>query len=305
MSIRTRLLRLLAGFGLMIVVLVVSFAVLIPAIHRWGATDAELARAMPGDDLLSRPIIHWTHGVTIDAPPEKVWPWIVQMGDTRAGFYSYTFIENRLGGLIGGPGYDVVYHNADRIVPEWQHPSSGDHIIQGGLLIREVQPGEWFLAESVDPEAIGWVWVWAIYPHAGGEQTRMVVRMRIQPPPGPDNPALEFFMDIGGFVMEQNMLQGLKLRAEGGSEPAYIETVEILVWLAALMCGLTAAALFLWQRAWVAPLTVGVASILVLMVLTFVQPPIWVRILLDGLLLVGVWWSWRSGGLNRQVTEEN
>ncbi|HEX6387427.1 MAG TPA: hypothetical protein VF177_22395 [Anaerolineae bacterium] len=127
----------------------------------------------------------------------------------------------------------------------------------------------------------------------GGEQTRLVVRCRIQVPPGQENPLLTSMMNIGGFVMEQNMMQGIKVRAEGGSEPAYIETVEIVIWLAALVVGLAAAVLFLVQRQWQRPLIVAVVAVLVLVVLTIVQPPIWLRLLLDALLLAGLWWAYR------------
>ena len=88
MSFRIFILRLLAGACLLAILLTALFAITVPAIHRWGAADAELALRLPGDDLLTRPLIRWTHGVTIDARPEDVWPWIAQLGDTRGGFYS-------------------------------------------------------------------------------------------------------------------------------------------------------------------------------------------------------------------------
>jgi hypothetical protein len=56
---------------------------------RWGATDEELARALPGDDLVARPTFNATRAVSIAAPPALVWPWLVQVGVTRAGWYSY------------------------------------------------------------------------------------------------------------------------------------------------------------------------------------------------------------------------
>jgi hypothetical protein len=86
---------------------------------RWGATDDELRRHLPGDDLIagSRPTV--TNVVTVDAPPEQVWPWIVQIGRGRAGFYTYTWIENLLGADI---------HNLDRIDPNLQALAIGDRI---------------------------------------------------------------------------------------------------------------------------------------------------------------------------------
>jgi hypothetical protein len=132
MSIRTRVLRLLAGLGLLLALLAGAFAAVIPAIHRWGAMDEEVSLALPGDELLPAPLVLWTNAVTINAPPEQVWPWIAQLGDTRAGFYSYTLIENRVGAITGAADYQVIYRNAGRIVPAWQRPAPGDHAAEPG-----------------------------------------------------------------------------------------------------------------------------------------------------------------------------
>ena len=94
MTTGNKILRLLAGILLTMGVVVVSFSLLPQWMRSWGATEAEVARALPGAELLERGPSDWTHGVTIDAPPEEVWPWIAQIGDERGGFYSYTFIEN-------------------------------------------------------------------------------------------------------------------------------------------------------------------------------------------------------------------
>lgn len=66
--------------------------------RRWGATDAEVAAAMPGDDLV--PGCHYvcTRAITIGAPPEAVWPWLIQVGFGKAGFYSNDLLDN-----VGAP----------------------------------------------------------------------------------------------------------------------------------------------------------------------------------------------------------
>jgi hypothetical protein len=61
---------------------------------RWGATDAEVAAAMPGDDVLPRAQFHPTRAITIAAPPAAVWPWLVQVGFGQAGFYSNDLLDN-------------------------------------------------------------------------------------------------------------------------------------------------------------------------------------------------------------------
>jgi len=91
--------------------------------------------------------------------------------------------------------------------------------------------------------------------------------------------------------MMQNMMQGIQQRAEGVGEPPYIETIEIILWLAAFAAGLAAAGLFVVKRDWRAAALVTVASAIVVLVLTIVQPAIWVRVVMDVLLWIGVVWS--------------
>lgn len=297
MTLKDAAIRLLGGLALLLTLLVLLFALTLPIIHRWGATNAEVGRRLPGDELLPSPLIKWTHGVTIDAPPDQVWPWLAQLGDARGGFYSFTFIENRIGALMGAADYQVVYTNADRAHPEWQNPQPGDVIIQGTLKLRDVQPGRYLLADSLDPQFFYWLWLWQVEPAGAGDQTRLLVRFGIDLPGEDSNPVMTFVMDIGGFVMEQRMLQGIKLRAEGGQEPAWMETAEIVAWFTALLAGLAATLGYLLRPNWRKPLAAAVAAVVALFVLTFVQPALWVRVVVDAVLLAGVVWAWEPASV--------
>jgi len=82
----------------------------------WGATPAEIGAVMPGDDIVADAQFNATRAVTIDAPPDEVWPWIVQVGYGRAGFYTYDLVDN--GGVP----------SADAIVDELQRVEVGDRI---------------------------------------------------------------------------------------------------------------------------------------------------------------------------------
>ena len=288
-----RLVRLVAGLVVLALVLAVAFAAITPQLSRWGATADEVARRLPGDELAPRPQIQWTNAASIDARPEQVWPWVAQLGDTRAGFYSYTFIENRVGALTGASGYAVNYTNADRIVPEWQNPAPGDSIIQGTLKIREVKPGQYLLADLVTPDGGQWTWLWQLTPLDGGARTRLIVRCLMQLPPEAANPMMIAVMNAGGFVMQQRMIHGLKLRAEGGVEPASIEAVEIALWLTTLAIGLIAAVLFLFQQAWRRPLALAALAVAALVALTFIQPAIWLRVAINLALALGLWWAYQ------------
>ena len=88
-----------------------------PWMTNWGSTAAERQMALPGDDLNPDRTGQSTLAITINAPSDVVWQWLVQIGQDRAGFYSYTWLENLIGADI---------HNADEIHPEWQHLAVGD-----------------------------------------------------------------------------------------------------------------------------------------------------------------------------------
>ncbi len=281
MTLRTRFFRLFIGLVVLAVTLIVGFSILSTLTPRWGATPAEVDQPLPGDELLPNPIIDWTNARTIDASPEQVWPWLAQIGDTRGAFYSFTLIEDRVGAITGGSDYKVDYTNANTIRPEWQNPQPGDEIIQGLLKWDRIETGRWLLASSTNPEVMGWTWLWQIAPTADGQRTRLVNRIGIQVMSGIDNPVMSFFIGNGAFIMEQRMMNGLKARAEGWTEPPYQEAVEVGLWFVALIVGVISAVRFVSRRAWVAPLALAVASVLVILVFTFAQPVILVRVLLD------------------------
>jgi hypothetical protein len=85
----------------------------------WGATPTELRRAWPGDELSPQAVEISTRAVTIHAPIHAVWAWLIQIGQDRAGFYSYTWLENL---------FRCVMPRVDRIVPEWQERTVGDTV---------------------------------------------------------------------------------------------------------------------------------------------------------------------------------
>ncbi len=101
---------------------------------RWGAFDEEVHGTMPGDDVVPAPNYEATRAVTIRATPDRIWPWLVQMGHGRAGFYSYDWID-RLLGYMAGPSAEII-------LPECQNLEQGDEIpIQGmiGFTVHEIE----------------------------------------------------------------------------------------------------------------------------------------------------------------------
>ncbi len=189
--------------------------------NRWGATDAEVAAPMPGDELVTHPMLGYTRAIAIEAPPERVWPWLVQMGQGRGGLYSVDALEN-----LAGCGI----HSADRLLPEFQQLEVGDLIRLGPVgypcfRVDQVEPGAALVllgadprpphaaASSDSPSGIA-TWQWQLRPTAGRLGTRLVTRQRLSHPPTTGMSVMWHLVEPVGFVMERRMLRGIKHRVE-------------------------------------------------------------------------------------------
>jgi hypothetical protein len=167
--------------------------------HRWGATDEEVGPAMPGDEVVPD-AASTTRAITIAAAPERVWPWLVQLGYGRGGWYSYDWVDND-----GRP-------SADRILPELQRLEVGDQILMlpgMGPRVRELRPSRYLLAGDRD----GGSWCLALYP--AGRGSRLVSRWRVRWPLTPATAFWILLSDPGAFIMERKMLKGIQARAGG------------------------------------------------------------------------------------------
>ncbi len=283
--------RFFAGLGLVLLVLVVGLFIANRLIPTWGSTPAEQAQALPGDDLFTQPVLVWNHAITIHAAPEQVWPWLIQMGDTRGGYYSYRYIEQAITAMAG---VDVrgYYPNSNTVHPDWQSPAVGQGMLMDVLVLRDYQEGRYMVAgPKPGQEQAGLLWIWAIAPQADGT-TRLLVHMRIQIPGMSGNKLVGAAMNLATFMMERKMMDGIKLHAEGGSEADWVQIAEALVWLAVLVIGIIAAAHFLKRQDWRLSLGVGLAAVVVLIVLVYLQPALWLRFVLalalaGGLVLDG------------------
>lgn len=272
--------RIFAGLGIALAVLVFGYLVIRPVHLRWGASDADLLRPMPGDLAGSR----WTRAVLIEATPEQIWPWLVQFGQGRGGWYSYDWLENLL-------GFDI--HTADRILPEFQEPQIGTPICMSGSFcpstVFVVEPYRWFgwqaTSEAGQPV---WTFVFGLFPE-GENRTRLVVRESFDPAFMP--PPAVIALEIPDAVMELKMLDTLKARAEGRPASGLVTAAEIALWLAAMAGSLWAGWRFITRPAWRRPLVVFVAGLVVLLVITLLFLPLWLRGLLVVTLFAGLLWK--------------
>jgi hypothetical protein len=168
----------------------------------WGATGAEAAARLPGDELLEDAEGVATRAITIDAPAAAVWPWLAQMGPSpRGGAYTYDWIENLLG---------LDMHSADDVLPEFQHPEVGDELGYGANRMRyeRVEPERVLALRSSDGN-----WVWSFVLDERDGRTRLISRNRFRLPRLRDKLGM-IPMEPGSLVMERKMLRGIKQRAE-------------------------------------------------------------------------------------------
>ena len=197
-----------------------------PRLLAWGATPAEATGAYPGDELVPDPDGSSTMATTLPASPEQVWPWLVQMGYDRAGWYSWDRLDR------GGQP------SAERIVPEWQDLAEGQHLNVSGdgqnwftvaalepgrtLVLRsstELPSGHPFEARSGSlPRAyLDGTWGFHLQPADGG-QTRLVVRTRGRSRPRPLMALFDLLVgEPAHFIMQTRQFRNLYTRVRANA----------------------------------------------------------------------------------------
>ena len=184
-----------------------------PWLRHWGATEAESSAALPVDDLVELDAYSITRAITVHAPVDDVWPWLVQIGQDRAGFYSYTWLENVVAAGM---------RNATRVHPDWQERRSGDTVWladqdrwggRGRQVAALVNPPRALVLVSPDDwgrlqhgQRASAAWSFFLEP-AGELQTRFLIRSS-------GGAVGTHVFDAIHFLMEQKMMRGLRDRAE-------------------------------------------------------------------------------------------
>jgi hypothetical protein len=174
---------------------------------RWGTTPSDLARAMAGDNLVANPTFSYTMAVIVNAPPEDIWPWLVQIGYQRGGLYSYDWLD-RLFGFLDRP-------SATLILPEFQHLAVGDKIPLGqgpSWPVAVIEPCRALVLDMRNMGGFDWVWQFGLYP-VDEKRTRLVSRSRVRTQTGWAR-LFTYVIEPAGFLMTRRMLRGLKQRAE-------------------------------------------------------------------------------------------
>lgn len=190
------------AFCLLVVAGLIYRALLRRWVLEWGSTPEEAQSVLPGDELIANPDGVATRAITIDAPADKVWPWIVQIGPApRGGVYTYDWIENLLG---------LNMHSVDVVLPEFQNPQVGDSLGLGPnkMIIELIDTNRAIAWRSADGN-----WVWSFVLHEQDGSTRLISRNSFRLTRLVDKIGM-LPMEPGSLVMERKMLLGMKERAE-------------------------------------------------------------------------------------------
>jgi hypothetical protein len=201
----TRILRKVALWG---AVVLAALALLFSIIYQpwqlhWGATPEEILRRMPGDGIVEYPTFNATRAVTINARPEAIWPWIIQIGYGKAGFYSHDWLDN-----------DRI-PSANQIIPEYQSLRAGDTVPLSKTefaRVESIQPDSSLVFVYQHESEPTFTWVWVTYP-VDHERTRLVVRLRWYQ----ESLRARILTRIFEIVMMRKHMLGIKRRAESRS----------------------------------------------------------------------------------------
>ena len=224
---RTRTVFDALGGVLLLVPTVVAAPLLRRAFNRWGTTKGEGRSQLPGDALIPQPKLSYTRAISIDAPPARVWRWLVQIGQGRGGLYSYDALENLVGCRI---------HSVEHIDPQLQHLAVGDLVRLGpdrypAFQVAELEPARTLVLVAIDPatreppplpvvdaSTTATTWSWELRATDEGRSTRLLTRQRLTFPSATS--ILWHLLEPIDFVMERRMLLGIKRRAERGHDEA-------------------------------------------------------------------------------------
>lgn len=204
--------------------------------QRWGATDAEVYQPLPGDSLVPHPMVESTHAITIHAPAQAIWPWLVQAGYHRGGWYTearwYAWLERVL--------WHTTSPSVNRILPEYQHLAVGDIVPDGppgtaSFTVAELEPNRLLALYSTSHIAMlappsvrnhprmkvggDFSWVFVLRP-LDKHTTRLILRTRANVEPRLFRMLISPLILPGDFLMVRMLFQGLKRRAEHPSQPA-------------------------------------------------------------------------------------
>jgi hypothetical protein len=299
--------RILALIGSLVVILAGFLLFVRPWYLRWGASDEEIVRALPGDEIVPNAAGQETRAITIHAGVEKVWPWIAQLGQDRGGFYSYDLLENIVGCRM--PTVDLLR-------PEKQSWKIGDSLWMyppdraGGIgfaTLRTLVPGRALgfgtHTTGIAPEAReDGSWSFILEP-VDASTTRLLVRGR-----GAAGRSLlgvafdRSFFEPAHFAMERRMMIGIADMVEKGDRGHATNHLQVVLWMITFVLFITATVKLLRNERWGRPLAGLLTAGVVFQILTLGQPPIGIGLLLVVLVTAVLWFPLPTARERRPAT---
>jgi hypothetical protein len=236
-----------------------------------------------------------TRAVTIEGTPEEIWPWLLQLGYGRAGFYGYDLIEN--------PGGGRGIRSAETILPDLQQLAVGDDMpisFASSMVVYALEPNRSMVwVDASEPPTS--MFSWGLTP-VDENRTRLINRFYFRHHWTKPVIVLELFTDFADPVAVRKVLLGVKDRVEGRVEPMARQNAEIALWLVAFLELVAAFVAILVRRSWWRGWLVGAAAVGVLLLVLYVHPPLWFGVLLEIGILMGLLWSFRGASPGRTAT---
>lgn len=285
-------------FALALGLVVLVYALVVrPWMLDWGSTAEERTMALPGDSIVPVPAKSTTRAITVHAPTNTVFPWLAQLGQNRAGFYSFELLEDLVGAempraetlLVGGQDWQP----GDQL---WMYPYDKANGYGGAPLVelvpgRALAFGTWNFttARELPPDGS---WAFVVEP-LGVDRSRLLVRGRAAAVPGVGWWAFDrVVFEPVHFVMERRMMEGIQRLAEGREPRTRIsDAAEILVWAAMFAIVVWGLAATLRRESWIPALVITFAAAAGFLATTIFQPPAWIG--LPAVAVIG--WLLRRG----------
>jgi hypothetical protein len=185
------------------ILLIIYIFIIRPWHLKWGATTKEVKLCLPGDEIVRKPDFNATRGISISAPPEEIWKWIIQIGSRRAGWYSIDWMDNA--------GIKSSYE----ILPDFQRIEIGQFIPftpdqKNGLWVKEFKEYEYILWSDKENKAS---WLWYLYTNEDNK-TRLITRLRTKYAWKSIWIIYYLIYDFGDIIMMKKCMNGIKKRAE-------------------------------------------------------------------------------------------
>jgi hypothetical protein len=264
--------RLIAALGLLVIIMALYLFVARPYQLTWGATEAEISAPMPGDELDPAPDFFATRAISIQGTPQEIWPWLIQMGYNRAGYYGYDIFENL--------GSERGILSAEQILPEFQNFQVGDVVPISAVVDMQfyaIEPDQYLIWSGIDDTGS---FLWSLQP-VDATQTRLISRIRWSYDwAQPQGLVLALFTEFTDHIAVRKILLGVKGRVEDSIEPMAQQNAEVALfvisgfvffaslilllvrplsgarWLAGLGAG------FAWLITWYAPISIWLSIVI-------------------------------------------